>query len=145
MLVTSQQLPERVASHFNAHGVPDGWMSRGSYLLMMTCTTIGLAVFLVATFSITRYVPDVLINLPNRDFWLAPERRQQTYDTIVRYGVWLAILIALLFLVVHLLIVDANAAQPANLSNGVWIILAVFLLSIIAWSVFLIRQFRLPT
>jgi uncharacterized membrane protein len=144
MLITSQQMPARVASHFNARGVPDGWMPRSSYTLATISMTIGLAIFLVAAFSITRFAPDAMINLPNRDFWLDPERRQQTCDTIFRYGVWLAILVTVLFLVMHLFVVAANAAQPVNLSNEVWIILAVFLLTFIAWAVLFMRQFRLP-
>jgi uncharacterized membrane protein len=140
ILITSQQLPARVASHFNAAGVPDGWMARSTYMWSMIGMTLGLAAFLLAVFGITRNFPNS-INLPNRDYWLAPERRQETHDTIFRYGIWLTILTTALFLAIHLSIVAANSAQPPNLSHGVWLILGAFFLLMSAWTFFLIRQF----
>jgi uncharacterized membrane protein len=141
ILVSSQQLPAQVASHFNAAGVPDGWMPRRAYMWSMVGMTLGLAAFLLAAFGITRNVPNAMINLPNRDYWLAPERRQQTCDTIFRYGIWLTILTTALFLAIHLSVVAANAAQPPNLSHSVWLILGAFFLFMSAWTFFLIRQF----
>jgi serine/threonine-protein kinase len=141
MFITSQQLPARVASHFNAAGVPDGWTTRSAYMWSMIGMTLGLPAFLLALFGITRNFPDSMINLPNRDYWLAPERRQDTHDSIFRYGIWLAILITALFLGIHLSIVAANSAQPPNLSHGVWLILGAFFLFMSLWTFFLIRQF----
>jgi serine/threonine-protein kinase len=141
MVITSQQLPARVASHFNAAGLPDGWTTRSTYTWSMIGMTLGLAALLLAIFGITPNFPNSMINLPNRDYWLAPERRQQTCDTIFRFGIWLAILTTALFLAIHLSIVAANAAQPPNLSHGVWLILGAFFLFMSAWTFFLIRQF----
>ena len=33
LLLTGDRLPENVATHFNASGQPDGWMSRANHLL----------------------------------------------------------------------------------------------------------------
>jgi serine/threonine-protein kinase len=145
ILITSQQLPARVASHFNAAGVPNGWMPRSAYTWSMVGMTLGMAALLLAAFGITRNVPNSMINLPNRDYWLAPERRQQSCDTIFRYGIWLAILVTLLFLAVHLFVVAANAAQPPNLSNAMWLIMGAFFLAVSLWTFFLLRHFLWTT
>lgn len=81
------RLPERVASHFNAAGVANGWMSRDS----QTAAHVGVALFMAAMFEGIAWLgprlPKELINLPHRDYWLAPERRAATQawlDGLVR-------------------------------------------------------------
>ena len=83
-----------------------------------------------------------MINMPNRDYWLAPDRRKETFEIIFRAGVWLATLQAALLLGVHLLVVAANASQPVLLSGHVWFLLVAFLLATISWAYFLIQRFR---
>lgn len=71
-------LPETVAIHFDLAGQANGWSSRGAHFAMQA----GLAVFLGALFGsggwLLRRVPDQFINIPHRDYWLAPERRAAT-------------------------------------------------------------------
>jgi uncharacterized membrane protein len=63
-----QQLPPQVASHFDARGVPDSWMSRESHLLLMGLMGLGLPLLFVGVFYGVRYLPASLINLPHRDY-----------------------------------------------------------------------------
>jgi hypothetical protein len=82
------RLPERVASHFNAAGAANGWMSRDG----QTLAHIGIILFLAGMLGglawLTPRLPDELINLPRRDYWLAPGRRAATHA-------WLAALVRL--------------------------------------------------
>lgn len=75
-------LPERMASHFNSAGVADGAMGKDAFIAFY----VGLVSFMVAVFSgtsvIIRSLPTGQINLPNRDYWLAPERRDATIRII---------------------------------------------------------------
>jgi hypothetical protein len=57
----------------------------------------------------------------------------------------LAILVMLLFLAVHLFVVAANAAQPPNLSNAMWLIMGAFFLAVSLWTLFLLRHFLWTT
>jgi uncharacterized membrane protein len=72
------RLPERVATHFNAAGVANGWMSRDG----QTAAHIGIVLFIAAMFEgiawLSPRLPNDLINLPRRDYWLTPERRAGT-------------------------------------------------------------------
>jgi serine/threonine-protein kinase len=142
LVLSSQQMPPRVASHFNGAGVPDGWMSRSAYLATMAAIGIGLPLFQVGLFYSIRYFPCSVINVPRRDYWLAPERQPETFDAIFRFGIWLAILVALYVLAIHLLVVAANRSQPVQLSSYVWWLLASFLVAIMVWTFALIQQFR---
>ena len=142
LLLASGHLPPRVASHFNGAGAPDGWMLRNTYLWSMAGIALGMTVFVVGNFYSIRYFPSSMINMPNRDYWLAPDRRKETFEIIFRAGVWLATLQAALLLGVHLLVVAANASQPVLLSGQVWFLLVAFLLATISWAYFLIQRFR---
>ena len=72
------RLPDRVASHFNASGFANGYMSRGGFVEFYA----GLVVFLMVVFggvALTfRAVPVALINLPNKDYWFAKEREESS-------------------------------------------------------------------
>lgn len=77
-------LPDRVASHFGVSGQPDAWTDKDSFMKIY----IGVIVFTAALFPgigfILRRTPVSLMNLPNKDYWLAPERRQGTIDLVSR-------------------------------------------------------------
>lgn len=144
IVLTAPKLPDRVASHFNSAGAADGWMSRSAYLWTMAGTALGVTALLLGVFSTLRYLPPSLINLPNRDYWLAPERRAETYASFLSFGVWMAAFQMLLVLGTHLLVVKANQLQPPVLSTNVWWLLGGFLLSTLALVVSLLRHFRQP-
>jgi uncharacterized protein DUF1648 len=72
------QLPEIVASHFNARGVANGWQSKSTFLTGFA-GVVALAAML--TFGVPVFIskmPAGLINLPHKEYWLAPERRSDT-------------------------------------------------------------------
>ena len=104
---SSSQLPERVASHFNIQGLPDGWMGRQSFLGVMAAIGTALPLFMVGMTSLHRVFPGG-INLPNRDYWLSPERREDTFVYIQRQGIWIACIFQGWLTVVHFLVVRAN-------------------------------------
>jgi uncharacterized membrane protein len=76
------RLPAVVVSHFGAGGLPNGWMPKNVFLGVYISLLCGMAaLFSVLPIIITK-TPDYLINLPNREFWLAPERRAQSLGFI---------------------------------------------------------------
>lgn len=145
LMLTYDKLPPRVASHFNASGIPDGWMPRNAYVWSMVGIGVYLPAFMIGSFYVVRFCSPSVINLPNRDYWLAPERSAESNDILFRFGLWLASLVVLLVLGLHLLTVAANTARPVVLSSYVWAILAGFLAGVGALVFFLCRRFqRLP-
>src|SRR5262245_40603264 len=71
-------MPEVVATHYDGAGNPNGWMSRtgmvGFHLGMLGVTALAFVGLPVAL----RRMSSTLINIPNREYWLAPERRAAT-------------------------------------------------------------------
>jgi uncharacterized membrane protein len=72
------QLPANVASHFNGAGVPNGWMSRQVFLLFNDGLVAFLAVVFLIMGQILYWAPDSIVNLPHKEYWLAPERWAET-------------------------------------------------------------------
>lgn len=77
-------LPEIVASHFNGFSEPDNFVSKQSFVLLKGVILM-LVVFEFALLPLLiEKMPDSLLNLPNKNFWLAKERRAETFLTIRR-------------------------------------------------------------
>lgn len=143
--LTASQLPGQVASHFNGAGRADGWMTRASYVRFIAVFAIGLPLFVVGVFFLLRFVPNGLINMPRRDYWLAPERRSETFACLFRHSFWLASMTVGLNAGLHTLILEANRQGPAapRLSTvPALALLACFLAGVAVWSICLIRRFR---
>jgi len=89
-------------------------------------------------------LPVRFLNLPNRDFWLAEDRRESTYDSIRTFFELLGIVMVAFFTVVNQMVFRANVLRE-NLPT--WLFLAVvaaFVAFVIGWVIKLARSFRLP-
>jgi serine/threonine-protein kinase len=73
-------LPARVATHFDWTGAPNGWAARPVLLAVMAAVCL-MEILLFATLGGVR-LSDRRINLPNKAYWLAPERREETLGAI---------------------------------------------------------------
>ena len=138
--MTGDTLPSRVASHFNASGSPDGWMSRNTYLGWMSGIAIGVSAIFVSIFFGIRFLPASTINFPRREYWLAPERSAFTMAFITRAGIWLACINLWFLLGVHLFVLSANSSEPVHLPAAIWLLASLFGLVTLLWSWFLIRR-----
>ena len=143
--LTSFSLPDVVASHFGADGTANGTMSRGAYVGLMLAIVIGLPALLTIGPYFALGASKTRINLPNRDYWLAPERKAETVSYLrAQLARFSAVLIVFLCYM-HWLVVRANELRPARLS-GPWINagLVAFAVFAIVWTRLLLRRFRGP-
>ena len=72
--------PSLVPSHFDAAGRPNAWSSRGEFFTLQVGVTLLIAALFIGIPRLLKSTPASLINLPNKSFWLAPERREETMD-----------------------------------------------------------------
>ena len=79
-----KRLPPRVASHFDAQGRADGWSTKGEMVGMALVTLVVVAATLAMMWLLAYYAPPSLINLPNKDYWLAPERQADTRQSLAQ-------------------------------------------------------------
>jgi uncharacterized membrane protein len=145
VLSTTTALPDRVASHFGAEGLANGYMTRAGYRWFMLFFTVGFPAFVVLTIGwLPRLIPQYT-NIPNRDYWLAPERRAQAFDFLTAHALWFGCLLVLFICSIHWRVVQANTQQPPQLANGPFFLsLGLFLAALAVWVVSLYRRFRTP-
>lgn len=137
-------LPERVASHFGPTGAADGWMSRSAFAMSYVGLVVGMAALFGGTGWWLRRFPTSMINLPHREFWLAPERREETLAALGRLmsGIGLAT-VGFLGVVFHLCL-KANLDGTFRLGSGIFVALALYLGLLGAWIVLLLLRFGRP-
>jgi uncharacterized membrane protein len=141
---TASQLPPTVASHFDAAGQPNAFMSRSGYVRFMLCLAAGFPVLVVLILR-TVYSRATNMKLPNRDYWMAPERVARTRAFLVAHGVWFGSLLVTLTCFVHWLELGANRQQPPHLSaQSFAAVLVAFLIATAAWIAALTFAFRRP-
>jgi uncharacterized membrane protein len=139
------QLPNVMASHFTARGIPNGWQSKPVFFLLMA---IVIVVTAVPAFLVPRRLPSMppdKINLPNKSYWLAPEHREATWSFFRAQMAWFGC--AVLFVLLY----AASQAINANLPNigqfdwqGMWYVLGGFLLFCTGWLIHLLHHFYHP-
>jgi serine/threonine-protein kinase len=128
---TYSMLPERVATHFSARGEPDGWMSRPAYIAFVLGGAVLTASSCAGPIYLIRFLDASAINIPNREYWLAPEHRAEADRRILAFGFWLAALTVGLFVGLHVLTILANRREPARLPMGEGLgLMAAFLLGV---------------
>ena len=136
-------LPDRVASHFDAGGHPNGWMSRDAFAWTISLTYAFLGGGLLLLAQVLPRFPNSLINLPNKDYWLAPERRADSLArmgrSLVRFG---SVNVVLVVILVHQTI--EVALGKSETLRGFLPALAVYGVYTVIWCIGLLRAFRLP-
>jgi uncharacterized membrane protein len=122
-------LPDRMASHFGPSGAPNGWMTKTQFFLVFAIVFLPA---LFVEFWLHRKIaktPEAKLNLPNKEFWLAPERRAETFAYFESFFAWYGC--AFLFVMVSAmsLAMRANFNSPPQLATGPIVsVLAGFLL-----------------
>jgi serine/threonine-protein kinase len=140
--LSAGRLPARVATHFGMDGVANGWQSQRHYLELTLLAGAALPAFILSLFLLIRVGDGSLMNIPHREYWLAPERRRETFAFVQRRSVWLAGLIIAFFAALHYLVAGANTQSPPNLPASVafWSG-GIFVAMTLVWVATFIRHF----
>jgi len=141
---TVSSLPPFVASHFDAAGHPNAHMTREFYSKFIFTMGVGFPLAMVALLTAI-YSKASDMKLPNRDYWLAPERIAQTRSMLVAHGVWFGCLMVAMVCYVHWLELGAHRSTPPQLSNPMLMGgLVAFMAISVGWILALLRAFRRP-
>lgn len=141
--LTSSGLPSVAASHFAAGGAANGFMPRSTYIFFMLAVTVLVPSLIALSGRLIGALPVDLVNLPHREHWLAPERREATMASLSARGIVFAVLVAAFLCFVHWLVVRANQAQPPRLEETPFIGgLVLFGLATAIWLTMLFMRFQ---
>jgi uncharacterized membrane protein len=139
------RLPERVASEFDLAGEPKSWMTKGTFVIFNIALLILFPAFMLAVSWLSTKLPKRMIDMPNRDYWFAPERRAETAASVMRFMLWMAVGAEVFLTVIVGMVYRANFGRPEIMRWGPWIALGGFSPFLIAWIVcFYLRFKRVP-
>ncbi|MDP9148271.1 MAG: hypothetical protein M3N22_11480, partial [Acidobacteriota bacterium] len=93
-----------------------------------------------------RMLPNEAINLPNKGYWLAAERRPGTFRFIGAQLGWFGCSILFLLLYATTQAIRANLAPSMPFAaRGMWLMLSGFLFFLILWAAHFVMHFtRVP-
>jgi len=139
------QLPLHLASHFDGAGHPNGFSSKAAFfglealILVLIAGSFGVLPAQLHRFS------NQLINLPHKDYWLAPQRREATLGAVADAMTWFGCAAVLLLLVVTQLVIRFNLERSPTLPSApMWALLAGFGLCTVLLMARLLRFARRP-
>ena len=136
-------MPDVVGSHFDESGVANGFMPRSLYVGFMLVIVAVLPLLLVIVQSFVLGSTSARIKLPNREHWLAPERRAETIDFLRQRLAHFASMLVVFLGYAHWLVVRANAVTPPELAS-LWFVvgICVFLVAALLWIRALLKHFQ---
>lgn len=138
------QLPERVATHFNVRGEPDGWSGKGTFLAIYLATLGGVTLLFPVLAWLTPRIPAALVNLPHKEYWLAPERRPYVNEWLKEFTLGMGHLTSGLLFAIMQMTLQANLQPQPRLSNWTWVWLGVYLVLVFGLTGRLVFLFRRP-
>src|SRR5260370_37720107 len=124
------RIRELLGSHFSRGGSVNGWQTKAAFF------ATELAMIILATvisFGIPRIIaaaPVALINLPHKEYWLAPERREDTLAYIRVWSAWFGCGLLAFLLFAMELVFRADLRTPSQFNN------AAFVPALLAFVVF---------
>jgi uncharacterized membrane protein len=140
------QLPDPMASHFNASGAVTAWMPKSAFFILIPVIALAASVPVFLVPRSMANLPNDKINLANKEYWLAPERRAETIQYLGIQMGWLGCALLTLLLCGLYNAVAANLRPDHNFDSGsFYIALGAFFAFIIFWLVRLLLHFaRVP-
>lgn len=130
LVMTYPHLPDRVPHHFGLSGEADAWSSKTSVAGLHVVLLIVLMATFIGTPLLLPRLGDAFINIPHKEYWLAPERREQSLQELTLYLGWVGVLTILL---IHILTMQtfyiAKHGPPYRLPFG-WPLILTYLAAI---------------
>ncbi len=136
----SQVLPPLVASHFDAAGVANGWMSRGGFVAVYG-GVIALMTVMFLGLGLLERLPDSTINLPNKSYWLDPARRAETFAWMRGWSSLFGAGTLALMVGIMQLAANVNLGESETLGDRAWMLLGVYIAFAVALSVLMVLRF----
>ncbi len=137
-------LPGKIAAHFNFEGFADAWYDKPNYylffLLVYVLTAGSLAVI---AYSIP-FLPNSLINIPNRDVLLNNDNRKKTLKIISDHIFHIGTVTIFLLIATNYFIFQLNVKGENFLPRSIFILLFAYLLFVAVIFIHLFKKLRSP-
>lgn len=138
-------LPGQLAAHFNIQGDLDRFVSKMQFFWFQL-QTILVVILVSLPFQVMFLIlPPGMVNMPNREYWLAPERRVETMDRLSDFGSMLFGIILIAVQIAFDISAYANLRTPIRFDAPLMgIVMGLCFALIFALLIRLMLSFRLP-
>ena len=144
ILVWYQSLPEQVPFHFGVQGLPDAWSGRHSVTLLYSGLHIANFLFFGLLAYGIKFIPNSAINIPNKEYWLAPGRRPEVMafnaNLLIFIGIATHWLLTGLFQLSSLVAIK----RRDSIEPEFWWIFGIYLAAVLGACIYLMLKFRKP-
>lgn len=136
-------LPEHIASNFDLSGNPKEVGSKESFYINWLITIFVINAFVLIMKPIFRLAPVAMINVPNREYWLAtPERRAQSCAKLTNMMASVFACVNVMLILVFQYVVSVNLyGKP---SFPIWVPFMIVPALMIFPIVWIFAAFRAP-
>jgi len=139
----AQNLPPVVASHFDLSGTPDATMPRDQFTKLFLAIMVLIPSSMAFLPAVISKLPPQMVNIPNRTYWLSPDRIEETKNILQVYFSIFACMLCCFMAVIFWLMVQANLHNPPQLSaQNLMVATGVFVVVTIIWSLRLSARFK---
>ncbi len=139
------KLPLTVASNFAGNGQAQGFMERHQFLILQSFLIGMMALMFGFMPALLLRMPEGLINMPKKSYWLAPERRQAALAFLGDQLLWMGTATMLFIAYILHLTVAANLNPAPRLDASFIWALVIYLVAVLGWCGWLTLRFnRLP-
>jgi len=135
------KLPPSVASHFNIDGRPDKWISKNAFAAIHVALIAFVSGIFCSAGLLLRKIPPSLLNLPNKDYWLEPQRKEATYSTFTGFMFIFADMTLVFFLLVFRLVYNYNLSYSGGLGNSMFYYLILYSFAICIFCIQFFKKF----
>jgi uncharacterized membrane protein len=138
------KLPATVASHFNTAGMANSLEPKQLFLELYAIVMLCIAAVYFVMPRLIFSLPAGLINIPNKAYWLAPQRRAETMEFFVDHFAILGAGTLALFVTIFQLAIAANlTTTPTFSSPAAFGLFAAYFVFAVIWLALLFVRFRL--
>jgi uncharacterized membrane protein len=139
------RLPETIAVHFGASGRADGWAGKTGFFPIYAAIEAAIVLAGLAVAFLGERMPASFLNMPNRDYWLSPERRDESLAFFWTQAIWIEVATLAFLIVVAEFVFRANLAGGApTLTRDFLLVLIVFVAGVLWLSFRIVRRFSRP-
>ena len=136
------KIPDVVASHFDGLGDPNGWSSKllffGIYAAAILLT---IFIFVIVPGLVAKSSGKGL-KIPNKSYWLAPERQHGTIKFYRTHFLYFGIANLLLAIFVIQLVILANFKEQPRLDRSIVWALILYFIFVALWLIRFYTKFR---
>ena len=138
-------MPDQMACHFDMAGNVNGWQSKSMFygIFYGSLAIVFFSCFLPAL--LMGKLPHNMINLPNKSYWLAPERRESTMNSVASFMMELGCVVLVLEFFIMQMVFRSNAASSYQLPKySMALVILFFFYTLVKAIAYVVRFSRVP-